>query len=75
MRTTIGTLQDQISTKRLERALRIIAGIVAAEGGEVYVPIFERLERELADRKRAQDARARARALLASPSSDCADHS
>lgn len=65
MRTAVGTLQGQISTERLERALRVVAGIVAAKGGEVYVPIFERLEKELADRERAQDARARARALLA----------
>lgn len=54
-----------ITTERIERALRTIARIVAAPGGEVYAPIFERLERELAQRARQQDAVARARALLA----------
>ncbi len=53
-----------INTARLERALRTCAAVVAGRGGEVYVPLFERLEAELADRARRQDARARARALL-----------
>lgn len=54
-----------VSTPRLERALRTCAGIVAGRGGEAYVALFERLEAELAERARQQDARARARALLA----------
>lgn len=54
-----------ISDERLERALRTIAGIVARPGGETYVPLFERLESEVQKRQRAQDARARARALIA----------
>lgn len=53
------------SLARLERALRTCARIVAAPGGEVYVPIFERLEAEIAAHAQRQDARARARALLA----------
>lgn len=54
-----------VSTESLERALRTIAVIVAAPGGEVYVPIFERIEAELAQRQRATDARARARQIAA----------
>lgn len=59
-----------ISTARLERALRTCAAVVAGRGGEAYVALFERLEAELADRARRQDARARARALLAGGSID-----
>lgn len=54
-----------ITTERIERALRDAASLVAAPGGDVYVPIFERLERELAERQNRQDAVARARALVA----------
>lgn len=59
MRHAAGT----VSTDRLERALRTIAGIVAAPGGERYVAIFERLEREVQKRHGQQDAQARARRL------------
>lgn len=52
-----------ISDERLARALRTVAGIVASKGGDAYVPLFERLESEVEKRQRAQDARARARAL------------
>lgn len=58
-----------ISTARLERALRTCAVVVAARGGEAYVALFERLEAELADRARRQDARDRAKALLVGGSS------
>lgn len=58
------TTRPAITTERIERALRDAALIVAAPGGDVYVPIFERLERELAQRQRQQDAVARARAML-----------
>lgn len=56
----------KITTARIERALRTIARVVAAPGGETYVPIFERLESELAARQRTTDARERARAIAAS---------
>lgn len=59
------TSAAHISDARIERALRTVAGIVAGKGGEAYVPIFERLESELFKRQRAQDARARARAMAA----------
>lgn len=52
-----------ITTERIERGLRTIARVVAAPGGEIYLPIFERLESELADRKRIKDARTRAREI------------
>lgn len=52
-----------VTTDRIERALRDAAIIVASPGGERYVAIFERLERELARRQTADDAVARARRL------------
>ena len=55
---------NPITVERLERALRTIARIVASPGGEVFVPVFERIESELEKRKRVEDARERARALL-----------
>lgn len=56
-----------VTRERLERALRAIASIVAQPGGEVYVPIFERLEHELQlfNEKRAAIERARAMLLHA----------
>lgn len=57
---------NHVTTERLERALRTCAQVVAQPGGETYVAIFERLEREVAERRSAQDARTRARALLTS---------
>lgn len=53
-----------ITIERIERALVVVARAVATPGGEVYVPIFERIESELAQRKRAVDARSRAVALI-----------
>lgn len=54
-----------ITTDRLERALRTLALIVAAPDGEIYVPLFERIEAELTQRARQQGARERARAIVA----------
>ena len=55
--------RQSVDRVRLERALRIVAAIVARPGGEVYVPIFERLERELAALDHARSAVDRARAM------------
>jgi hypothetical protein len=55
---------DNVSTDRLARALHTCAQVVALPGGEAYIGIFERLERDVAQRRSAQDARERARALL-----------
>ena len=52
-----------VTRARLVRALRTMAMIVSAPGGEVYSPIFERLEQELADVDRRQSVVARAKAL------------
>ncbi|MFM9940815.1 MAG: hypothetical protein ACKVP7_15130 [Hyphomicrobiaceae bacterium] len=54
----------QIPRERIERALRFIAEIAARPGGVVYLPIFERLERELAACDASMDALARARAMI-----------
>lgn len=56
---------EPISEERIEGALRIVAYIIDLHG-EVYLPIFERLENELiAARKRRAPAE-RARRLLES---------
>jgi hypothetical protein len=54
-----------VSRERIERALRFVAAIVAEPGGEVYLPIFERLERELAGMDAKADALGRARSIAA----------
>ncbi len=54
-----------ITRSRIEQALRFVASIVAKPGGEVYLPIFERLERELAAIDKKADAIERARSLIA----------
>lgn len=58
-----------ISDERLERAL-LAAALVVETYGEVYAPVFERLEREVAARKNADSPVARARRLLASRTMD-----
>ena len=54
-----------VSRERIECALRFVAAIVVEPGGEVYLPIFERLERELAEIDAKADALARARSIAA----------
>jgi hypothetical protein len=58
--------EEEITTEQLQRALRTLAKLVAGKGGEAYVPFFERIEAELAQRERVRDAKERARALLLS---------
>lgn len=53
--------QDTIA--RLEAALLLLATIMELDG-DIHVPVFERLEAELASRRRVEDARERARRLL-----------
>lgn len=55
---------EYVSTERLRRALRTMARIVAAPGGDKYAPLFERLESELAARQRTSDTVERARQLI-----------
>jgi len=58
---------DKITPETVQDCMDIIARAVALPGGEVYVPLYLRLEREVASLKEQQDAltriRARARAL------------
>jgi len=48
--------------ERLQAALETVAALIAKD--PVYIPIFERLEREIALEQRHTDALARARAVL-----------
>ena len=52
-----------ITRERLEQALKLVAAIVASPGGEIYLPIFERLERELSDIDAKSGALIRARSI------------
>jgi hypothetical protein len=58
-------LDEPITIERLERALAVAAYIVTLDGPKA-VPIFERLERELAAMRADQDAVGRAKKLLES---------
>jgi hypothetical protein len=55
---------EHITTQDLERALRVLAKLVAGRDGDLYVPFFVRIEDELKARCASSDVRARARALL-----------
>lgn len=56
---------EPVTTERIERALTFVAYLVARDDeGEVYLPILDRLEEELADRRRMELPRNRARRLL-----------
>ena len=55
-----------VTCARVEQALRIVAEIVAGPDGEAYLPIFERLEGELATLEAQADTLARARRVAAS---------
>ena len=55
-------LRTGLDIVRLENALRIAADVVAEEG-EAYLPIFERIERELHERKLKEEALCRARMI------------
>lgn len=56
---------QSITRARIERALHYVAMIVDGPDGEVYLPIFERLECELAVLDAKTDALARARSIVA----------
>ena len=57
----------EVTEERLERGVAMAAWIVARHG-PVYAPIFERLERELAELRAREDPVARARRYLAAHS-------
>jgi hypothetical protein len=52
-----------VSLDRLIAARNTVAEAVAGPGGDVYLPIFERLEAEIEARERRQSAVERARQL------------
>jgi len=58
-----------VSRQRVEDALQFVAAIVAGPDGEVYLPIFHRLERELAAIDERESALARARSIALNPRS------
>ncbi len=54
-----------VTVDRFERALAFVAYLVARDDeGEVYLPILDRLEEELVDRRRRELPCDRARRLL-----------
>lgn len=53
----------QVSTRDLERyKIYVAKAIQSREDGEFYIPIFERLEREIIERLAQQDTLSRIRA-------------
>lgn len=58
-------MSEPVTIERLERALALCAYLVVLDG-PVMVPIFERLERELAAMRKEEEAVIRAKELLAS---------
>jgi hypothetical protein len=62
---TIKASHEPVTIERLERGLAIAAYVVMLDG-PIAVPLFEKLERELAVMRADQDAVARAARLLES---------
>ncbi|MDH2353300.1 hypothetical protein QCM80_21945 [Bradyrhizobium sp. SSUT112] len=61
-------MNEEVTVERLERALAVCAHLVVRDG-PTAVPLFERLERELAAMRQTEDAMGRAKRLLESYSS------
>lgn len=59
--------------ERVERALVLLAYFIELDG-DVHIPMYERLEAELAELKRREDTRSRAHRLIAGYSAMRADH-
>ena len=56
--------QAQLSTiERIERALVVLAYFIELDG-DVHVPMYEKFEAELAELRKKEDTKARARNLL-----------
>ena len=53
-----GMTNRRITEQRIENALRVVACVID-HYGEVYWPVFERLERELADKRKRDSALSR----------------
>ncbi len=58
--------------ERVERALVLLAYFIELDG-DVHIPMYERLEAELAELKRREDTRSRARRLIAGYGASRAD--
>jgi hypothetical protein len=58
-------MSEPITVERLERALALCAYLVELDG-PIMVPMFERIERDLAALRTQQDATERAKKLLMS---------
>jgi hypothetical protein len=56
---------EPVTVERLERALAVLAHLVVLDG-PVVIPLFERMERELAAKRAEQNTVLRAKALLES---------
>lgn len=54
-----------IIIERIERALVVLAYFIELDG-DVHVPMYERFEAELAELRKKEDTKARARKLLVS---------
>lgn len=66
------TIHQQASLnmiERVERALVLVAYFIELDG-DIHLPLFEKFEAELAELKRAEDSRERARRLLANYNPD-----
>ena len=62
---------EPVTAERIERALALVAYLVGRDDeGEVYVPILDRLEEELALARKVERPRDRARRLLAAYTAD-----
>ena len=57
-------MREAVTIERLERALALCAHLVVLDG-PVVIPLFERLERDLAAMRSNEATVARAKALLA----------
>jgi hypothetical protein len=62
---TVNVPREPVTIERLERGLALAARVVMLDG-PIAVPLFERLERELAAMRADQDAIGRAKRLLES---------
>jgi hypothetical protein len=54
-----------LTVERIERALLLLAYFIELDG-DVHLPMYEKFEAELAELKKKEDAKARARQLLSS---------
>lgn len=55
--------EQKVTLDRVERGLVLLAHVIALDG-EVYVPLFDRLEEELQALQRKQDTMNRARQIV-----------